>query len=175
MDSGQKSIILIGMPGVGKSTVGVILAKQLGMDFIDADLEIQREKNALLSEIIEAEGVDGFLTIENAVCSAIEPRSDRGAVIATGGSAVYGKEAMEHFARIGRIVHLSLPLPELKTRLGDLKGRGVVLREGQTLDGLYAERMPLYEKYADITVSEAGLTLEQTLGRVLELFGHGAA
>ena len=153
------NIILIGMPGVGKSTIGVIAAKQLGYQFVDADLLIQQQEKRLLHEIISEEGVDGFLEIENRVNASIQTE---GAVIATGGSVIYGKEAMEHLSSIGTVVYLKLPYPELKRRLRNLKDRGVVLKDGQTLQDLYDERTPLYEKYADIIVDETGLQIEET-------------
>ena len=155
----QRNIILIGMPGVGKSTIGVIAAKQMGYQFVDADLLIQQQEKRLLHEIISEEGVDGFLEIENRVNASIQTE---GAVIATGGSVIYGKEAMEHLSSIGTVVYLKLPYPELKRRLRNLKDRGVVLKDGQTLQDLYDERTPLYEKYADIIVDETGLEIEET-------------
>ena len=155
----QRNIILIGMPGVGKSTIGVIAAKQLGYQFVDADLLIQQQEKRLLHEIISEEGVDGFLEIENRVNASIHTEC---AVIATGGSVIYGKEAMEHLSSIGTVVYLKLPYPELKRRLRNLKDRGVVLKDGQTLQDLYDERTPLYEKYADIIVDETGLQIEET-------------
>ena len=147
----RKNIVLIGMPGVGKSTIGVIAAKQLGYEFVDADLLIQKQEKRLLHEIISQEGVDGFLEIENRVNASIQTE---GAVISTGGSVIYGKEAMEHLSSIGTVVYLKLPYPELKRRLKNLKDRGVVLKDGQTLKDLYDERTPLYEKYADLIVDE---------------------
>ena len=126
----KKNIVLIGMPGAGKSTIGVILAKVLGKDFIDADLVIQKEEGRLLSEIIEQEGPDGFLSIEERVNASLEPE---GAIISTGGSVVYGEKAMEHLGRIGVIVYLKLSCKAVESRLRDIRGRGVVLRDGQTL------------------------------------------
>ncbi len=160
----KSNIVLIGMPGVGKSTLGVVLAKELGYEFVDADLLIQKRENRLLKEIIEDEGVEGFLQIENDVNASIE--TDK-TIIATGGSVVYGKEAMEHLKAIGTIVYLSLDYDTLDSRLGSLKGRGVVLKDGQDLQTLYEERVPLYEKYADVVVDEKGLDLEATLTAVL--------
>ena len=161
----KDNLVLIGMPGVGKSTVGVILAKVLGYEFLDSDLMIQKEENALLREIIEKEGLDGFLEIENRVNASIKTMK---AVIATGGSVVYCQEAMEHLKEIGTVIYLKLDYSILQRRLGNLKGRGVVLREGQTLKGLYHERTPLYEKYADIVIDEKKLNVEQTLQKILE-------
>lgn len=154
------NIILIGMPGSGKSTVGVVLAKVLGYQFLDSDLLIQEREGRLLSQIMEEDGIERFIEIENEVNAGIQAKHS---VIATGGSAVYGGTAMEHLRKIGTVVYLQLPLKPLKKRLGDLKGRGVVVREGQTLKELYKERVPLYEKYAHLTVDETGQSIEETL------------
>ncbi len=161
----KDNIVLIGMPGVGKSTLGVVLAKELGFEFVDADLLIQKREKRLLKEIIADEGVDGFLRIENEVNSSIETQKT---VIATGGSVIYGSEAMTHLKEIGTVVYLKLDYDTLDSRLGSLKGRGVVLKDGQNLKSLYDERIPLYEKYADVTVNEKGLDLEATLKKVME-------
>ncbi|MCD8239323.1 MAG: AAA family ATPase [Clostridiales bacterium] len=145
----KNNIILIGMPGCGKSTVGVVLAKRLGYNFLDSDLLIQAQTGKLLHEIIEEEGIEGFLDIENKVNSEINANRT---VIATGGSAVYGSEAMEHLSKTGTVIFLSLSLSALSRRLGDLNKRGVTIKKGQTLKDLYLERLPLYEKYADLTI-----------------------
>lgn len=162
----MKNIVLIGMPGVGKSTVGVILAKELGYQFLDADLLIQKRENRLLKEIIEQEGVDGFIEIENQVNASIE--ADR-TVVATGGSVVYGEEAMNHLKKIATVIYLRLSYEELEKRLGNLKNRGVVLREGQTLKDLYQERIKLYEKYADLIVDEENKGIEETLQAIVKV------
>lgn len=161
----KTNIVLIGMPGVGKSTIGVILAKVLGYSFLDADLLIQEQEGKLLREIIEEKGTDGFIQVENRVNASI--RADR-TIIATGGSVVYGKEAMEHLKEIGRVVYLKVSYAILEKRLADIKGRGVVLKEGQTLETLFEERSKLYEQYADIEVSEEGLDVEQTVEKLVE-------
>jgi shikimate kinase len=161
----KNNIVLIGMPGVGKSTLGVVLAKELGFEFVDADLLIQKREKRLLKEIIAEEGVDGFLKIENDVNAGIQ--TDK-TVIATGGSVIYGAEAMEHLREIRTVVYLKLGYETLDSRLGSLKGRGVVLKDGQNLKSLYEERVPLYEKYADVIVDEYGLNLEETLDSVLK-------
>jgi shikimate kinase len=161
----MNNIVLIGMPGVGKSTLGVVLAKELGYEFVDADLLIQKREKRLLKEIIADEGVDGFLKIENDV--NVEIQADK-TVIATGGSVIYGAKAMEHLKEIGTVVYLKLDYETLDSRLGSLKGRGVVLKDGQNLKSLYDERIPLYEKYADIVVDEQGLDLEETLDSILK-------
>ena len=161
----KTNIVLIGMPGVGKSTIGVILAKVLGYSFLDADLLIQEQEGMILREIIEEKGTDGFIEVENRVNASI--RADR-AFRATGGSVVYGKEAMEHLKEIGRVVYLKVSYAILEKRLADIKGRGVVLKEGQTLETLFEERSKLYEQYADIEVSEEGLDVEQTVEKLVE-------
>lgn len=159
----MKNIILIGMPGAGKSTVGVVLAKKLGYAFVDADLVIQSREKKLLHEIISERGVEGFWRVEESVGESIEAHRT---VIATGGSAVYGPKAMTHYKQIGTVIYLSLPLAGIRERLGDLDERGVTLREGQDLDSLYAERLPLYKKYADITVACEGLEIREIVERI---------
>ena len=161
----MKNVILIGMPGSGKSTVGVVLAKVLGYRFVDSDLVIQETEGKLLHEIITEKGMEGFLAVENKVNRELQAERS---VIATGGSVVYGAEAMEHLKEIGKVVYLKLPYKELRRRLGNLKDRGVVLKEGQTLKSLYEERIPLYEKYADLTVDEAELGIRQTVELVIQ-------
>ena len=156
----KRNIILIGMPGAGKSSVGVILAKVLGYEFIDTDLVIQHREKRLLREIIADEG--------NEVNATLEANKS---VIAPGGSAIYGKEAMEHFKEIGTIVYLKLSYEDLAKRLGNLKGRGVVLKEGQTLKDLYDERSKLYEQYAEITVDESGRDIQGTILALREQIG----
>jgi shikimate kinase len=160
----KNNIILIGMPASGKSTVGVILAKILGYNFVDADIVIQKKEGRKLSQIIETEGIDGFINIENQINSEIEVEKS---VIATGGSAVYGKEAMDHYKNIGRIVYLKVSMDTLTKRLRDVKQRGVVMREGQSLVSLYNERTPLYERYADITIDEGDKTMEEVVADLL--------
>lgn len=145
----MRNIILIGMPGVGKSTVGVVLAKKLGYNFLDSDLLIQEKYKKLLHEIIEERGIEGFWQVENEVNASIKTDNT---VIATGGSVIYGKDAMEHLSQLGTIVYLKLSCEELAVRLGDLNDRGVTLKEGQDLKGLYVERIPYYEKYAELTI-----------------------
>lgn len=162
----NSNIILIGMPTSGKSTIGVILAKILGYRFIDSDIVIQEKESRKLSKIIEEDGVDGFIQIENRINSEIT--ADR-TVIATGGSVVYGKEAMEHYRNIGRIIYLKVSFSTLKRRLHHARQRGVVMREGQTLKSLYDERTKLYEKYADITVDEGNDSLEGVIERICSL------
>ena len=145
----KNNIVLIGMPGVGKSTIGVILAKILAYHFLDSDLVIQEREGKRLHQIISEEGCEGFLKIENDVNASLNV--DR-TIIATGGSVIYGEEAMEHLKKIGLIVYLKLSLESIADRLGDLKQRGVALKEGWGLKELYEERVPLYEKYADLVI-----------------------
>lgn len=143
------NIILIGMPGAGKSTVGVVLAKRLGYRFVDSDLVIQEKTGMLLHRIIEEKGTEGFIKIENDINAALSVQQS---VIATGGSVIYGKEAMQHFKNTGRVVYLKLSCASIAQRLGDLNERGVALKKEQSLEDLYAERIPCYEHYADITI-----------------------
>ena len=161
----KNNIVLIGMPGVGKSTIGVILAKVLGYQFIDADLVIQKEEGKLLKDIIAEVGPEGFIEVENRMNASICAENS---IIATGGSVVYGAQAMEHLKEIGTVLYLSLPYEEIEKRLSDIKGRGVVLRDGQTLKDLYDERTVLYEKYADVTICENGLNVEETIDEILK-------
>ncbi len=159
----EQNIILIGMPTSGKSSAGVILAKILGLDFVDTDLLIQKRENRKLHEILSEEGLNAFLRIEEDVCLSLD---EKGSVIATGGSVVYGEKAMAHLKSLGIIVYLEIDFDTLTKRLHNVKQRGVVLREGQTIRDLYEERKLLYSKYADITVSEAGLDMEETVDSI---------
>lgn len=151
------AITLIGLPSSGKSTLGVLLAKALGYRFVDADLVIQERMGKLLHEIIAESGAEEFIKIENEINQTIA--GDK-LIIATGGSAVYGDEAMEHFKSLGRVVYIRIPFEALEKRLGDYSHRGVVIREGKTLRDMYDERIPLYEKYADITVDSTDTMYE---------------
>ncbi|NLB24985.1 MAG: shikimate kinase [Clostridiales bacterium] len=162
----DKNIILIGMPGSGKSTVGVVLAKALGYRFIDSDLLIQETLGDRLSEIIEKEGIPEFHRLENIINLRINPENT---VIATGGSAIYGEEAMNHFRQIGTVIYLKLSYEEIEKRLGDLKMRGITIKEGETLKDLYEERIPLYEKYAHVVLDTEGLMLRETVSEIISL------
>ena len=161
----MKNIVLIGMPGCGKSTIGVVLAKVMGYKFIDSDLLIQEMENRRLSEILEDEGPERFNQIENRINASIQ--TDK-TVIATGGSAVYGEKAMEHLGEIGHVVYIRLPYAEIEKRLGDLIERGISMKDGQTLKNLYDERAPLYEKYADLILDTQGLEIRETVKMIIE-------
>ena len=157
----KNNVTLIGMPGAGKSTVGVLLAKRLAYSFVDVDIVIQEKEGRLLKDIIAEQGMDGFMEVENRINAELDVRRS---VIAPGGSVIFGKEAMEHYKEISQIVYLKLGYREVERRIGNVVDRGVVLKEGQTLRDLYNERVPYYEKYADITVDETG----KTLGKVVD-------
>lgn len=157
------NITLIGMPASGKSTVGVLLAKRLGYSFVDVDLVIQEQEGCLLKHIIAKEGQDGFLAVENRVNASLTVHHS---VIAPGGSVIYGKEAMEHLKEISTVVYLKLDYESARDRLGNLVDRGVVLKDGMTFKDLYEERIPYYEKYADITIDEKGLDTGKTVDRL---------
>lgn len=161
----KDNIVLIGMPGAGKSTVGVVLAKKLGYAFVDSDLVLQEREGRLLHEIIEERGAERFWEAEEAANLSIDVRR---AVIATGGSAVYGGRAMERFRSIGTVVYLRLSCEAIADRLGDLSERGVTLRDGQSLAELYAERVPLYERYADCTVDCGQLSIRGIVEQIAE-------
>ena len=172
----KKNIILIGMPACGKSTVGVLLAKKLGYRFVDSDILIQEAEGRLLHDIIESDGADGFLAIEERVNLTIGEKgssTEQGCVIATGGSAIYSDKAMKHFAEIGIIVYLKMSYSSIEARLGNYSHRGVVMPSGYTLRRLYDERCYLYEKYAMLTVSEEKKSRQrsrsQDIGNTLDM------
>ena len=160
----KDNLIFIGMPAVGKSTVGIVVAKRLGMRFVDADLLIQEQEKKLLREIIADVGEEGFLKIENQVNAEVQAENS---VISPGGSVIYCEEAMRHYKEIGTIVYLKVSYQTIKRRIRNPKKRGVVLREGQSLRDLYNERVPYFEKYADITVCEDGCRIEETIENVI--------
>lgn len=156
----MKNIALIGMPGAGKSTIGVLLAKTLGMNFVDTDILIQREYGRLLQDIINQEGIQKFLSVEEECISNMKFEN---AVIATGGSVVYSEKAMGIIKSNGITVYLKVPLNEIMKRIQNIKTRGIVLRKGQTVQDIYLERAPLYEQYANIIVDEEGRDVEQVI------------
>jgi shikimate kinase len=171
MDS-NRNIILIGMPGAGKSTVGVLLAKRLGYAFLDTDILIQVREGRSLQELIREHGPEEFCRIEERHILSLTLRAY---VVAPGGSVVYRSRAMAHLKARGTAVHLDLSLDRLKQRLDDVDARGVVIAPGQTVESLYAERRPLYRRYADVTVSTDGLTPDQVVGHVLSLIREPGA
>ena len=160
----MQNIILIGMPGSGKSTVGVLLAKALGFDFIDTDLTLQQREGALLQDIINERGTEVFLDLEQAAICSVQCQNS---VISPGGSCVCRERSMAHLKELGRIVYLRLPLEELEARLNNISTRGIAMEPGQTLSDLYDYRTPLYERWADVVVDSAGQSLEETVAAVL--------
>jgi shikimate kinase len=162
--------ILIGLPGSGKSTIGVMLAKYIGFEFLDTDLVIQQKTGKKLSQLIEKLGPEGFLALENEICREV---SVDNTVIATGGSAVYGEEAMLRFKETGKVIYLRMSCREMKRRLKNtFRKRGVVMLHGQTEEDLYNERVPLYERYADLVIDEQRCDSEQTLQKIISVIGE---
>lgn len=163
----KRNVVLIGMPGAGKSTLGVVLAKIIGYDFIDADLVIQNQCDKTLQMIIDACGPEGFIEVENNILSDID--ADR-SIISTGGSAVYSDAAMKHLTEIGTVVYLKISYSQLVHRLSDLRERGVVMKNGigMSLRELFNERLPLYERYAEITVDVDDLTITAAARKVAD-------
>lgn len=164
MPTNPSNIVLIGMPAAGKSTVGVLLAKQLGLSFLDTDVLIQAACGRSLRDLIDERGMDGFCQIERESVGRINVKRT---VIATGGSVVYYDDAMRALQADGQIVYLQLPLDELKRRLDDLNARGVVLEPGQPLESLYEKRIPLYERWAEVTVPLSGLNHDQAVDALI--------
>ncbi len=163
--SENKNIVLIGMPAVGKSTIGVLLAKRLGRYFLDTDVFIQAVSGRGLQQIIDSDGLDKFCKLEAEHILCID-KTD--CVIATGGSVVYSDAVMNHLKANGIVIYLSLPLEVIKKRLTDLNIRGVVMSKGQTLDDLYKKRKPLYAKWADVVIDCQNLTHEQAVEKIIE-------
>lgn len=162
----MNNIVLIGFPACGKSVTGVVLAKILNMKFIDADLLIQQKAGRGLQDIIDNDGIDAFKKLEEEVLSSI---NEDNTVIATGGSAIYYEDAMSHLKENGMAVYIDVSLHDLKRRLRNIKTRGVAMGKGQTLDDLYAERKPLYEKYADIKVKSGNRNgMEDTVAKIID-------
>ena len=164
----MKNLILIGMPGCGKSTVGVILAKTLGMGFVDTDLIIQQRRKSTLQRLIDTYGLDKFREFEEQALLSVTDKTDT--VIATGGSAVFCSHGIERLKENGMCVYFDLPIEELKRRLKNIKTRGIACRKGESLEEIFAEREPLYKKYADITLECSGLTMEQMVEAASAVF-----
>ena len=156
----KPNITMIGMPSSGKSTVGVLLAKRLGFSFVDVDIVIQEKEGRLLKEIIADEGMDGFLKVEETINAGLDVKMS---VIAPGGSVIYGEKAMKHLKEISEVVYLKMSYEEMEKRIGNVVDRGVALKPGFTLRDLYNERVPYYERYADIVIDEEGKTPGQTV------------
>lgn len=163
----KSNIVMIGMPASGKSSIGILLAKRLGYSFVDVDLVIQEQTGKLLKEIIAEQGMDGFRKVEEDTNAGLDVKKT---IIAPGGSVVYGEKAMKHLSEIGTVVYLRISYEELSSRLGDLTDRGVVLKEGMTLRDLYEERLPYYERYADVTVDETGRDFGMIVDELREYF-----
>ncbi len=163
----MSNIILIGMPGCGKSTVGVILAKTLGIGFVDTDLIIQQNEKRLLQEIIDSDGIDCFLDCE---AKAIKSLSCDNSVIATGGSVIFREDAVEHLKALGKIIYLKVPLNEIKKRLDNISTRGVAATKNQTIDDIFYERSPLYEKYADVILDLTNCSVEQAVEKISKIY-----
>ena len=159
----KSNIILIGMPGAGKSTVGVVLAKRLGLQFYDTDLIIQAREHKRLQQIINSKGLEYFRYTEEQVISNLQLEY---CVIATGGSVVYYQQGLEALAQTGHLIYLQVDLPDLQQRIADMGQRGLVMGKNQTFDQLYQERTPLYEKFADLTVPCAGYSAEQVAANI---------
>jgi shikimate kinase len=157
------NIILIGMPGAGKSTVGVLLAKRLGYQFIDTDLQLQTSHQCRLQQIIATHGLAVFKRLEEDVLCSLETTHS---VVATGGSAVYSERAMVHLKRLGQLVFIDIPLTELLERVNDMDSRGLVIGPDETYEDLYRERQPLYRKYAEVTIDGGGLTVEAIAAKI---------
>ncbi len=160
----KRNIILIGMPASGKSSAGILLAKAMGLNFLDTDVVIQAQQGRLLQDLLDTDGMAAFLAIEKTTLLGLSPIAT---VIATGGSVVYSAEAMAHLAASGVVVYLETALDELQRRLGNMAERGVAIQPGMTIDELYAQRIPLYEQYADAVVNTAGLSVEETVAQIV--------
>lgn len=162
----NKSIILIGMPAAGKSTVSRLLAEKMNFQSVDADRLIEKAKGKTLEAIIDEVGPEGFNKVEEEVNASIDLKKH---IIATGGSVIYGPKAMEHFDKTGIIVYLEVGFDDLAKRVGDIKKRGISIKEGMTFKDLYDERVPLYEKYAHIKINTTGEKVEDTVARLMDM------
>ncbi len=160
----MKNITLIGMPGAGKSTIGVLLAKSLLCDFVDTDLIIQKKTGKSLCDLIEEKGIDGFLQLENDIICEQEFEN---CVIATGGSAVYGEEAMAKLRKNSTVIYIKVSIKDLEKRLSNIRTRGVAMKKGSTVTDLYMERYSLYERYADIILYSSGQSPEECVEGIM--------
>lgn len=164
MDS-NKNIVLIGMPGAGKSTIGVLLAKAINYDFLDTDLTIQNKTGRKLYEIINENGIEEFLKLENDILADI---SCKKTIISTGGSAIFGEEAMKNLSNNGMVVYIKLSCKEIERRVNNITTRGIVMKKGKTLADVYTERAPLYEKYADVIIETEGTSIEESVSLIIK-------
>ncbi len=163
----MSNIILIGMPGCGKSTVGVILAKTLGIGFVDTDLIIQQREKRLLQNIIDSDGIEAFLDCEAEAVKSLECEN---CVIATGGSVIFREDAINHLKKSGKVFYLNVPLDEIKNRLDNISTRGVAASKNQTIDDIFCERSPLYEKYADYILDLKDSSAERTVEKITKFY-----
>lgn len=161
----KQNIVLIGMPGAGKSTVGVVLAKALGMAFVDTDLIIQKQAGCLLQELIDRDGVAKFLGVEERVIRGLQVEN---CVIATGGSVIYSEAAVQHLKENGLLLYLKLRYDEIEQRINNMSSRGIAIGKGRKLIDLFNERVGLYEKYADIIIGCSGSTIEKVVYKAVD-------
>ncbi len=163
----NKNLVLIGMPGAGKSTVGVLLAKALKMPFADTDLLIQRQENSYLQDLIEKNGIEGFIKIEERIVMELDLTNH---VIATGGSVIYSSAAMDRLKSGGVLFFLNTKMYQLERRLKNIHTRGIAMQPGQSVTALYEERMPLYKKYADVEIDCSKKHIETIITEIKEKF-----
>lgn len=164
--SNLKNIVLIGMPGSGKSTSGVLLAKSLGFSFLDTDLLLQEQTGMLLQDLVDSKGFFGFIDIEEQILSDLNVSNT---VISTGGSVIYGEKSMNRLKQTGIVIFLDVSFPEIMRRIRNISTRGIALKDGQSLENLYIERLSLYQKYADLTISGDNKTIEELVTEITEL------
>jgi len=160
------NIVLIGMSGAGKSTLGVLLAKALGMDFVDTDIVIQQHEGRLLQDIIDQDGNERFMEIEEKIVSELQLKN---CIISTGGSVIYSEKAMIVLKQGGHIVYLHVPYEEIEKRLINITTRGIVMKKGNNLKDVYEERVPLYMKYSDSTLNCSNKNIERCVGEIIEI------
>jgi len=161
----KDNMILIGMPGAGKSTIGVVLAKSLGMKFVDSDLVIQEGEQRLLQDIINTDGMEVFLDCEEEAVLTLQCAKS---IIATGGSVIYRKDAMDHLGTLGKVIYLDVSYEEIERRVNNITTRGIAIREGATLRDIYDERTAYYQRYKDITIDCDGKTVEDIVDEIVD-------
>lgn len=166
MNMTKRNIVLIGMAGAGKSTLGVLAAKALGMSFVDTDIIIQETTERLLQEIIDNDGIDSFLKIEEDVLSGLTVKNS---ILATGGSAIYSDKGMQALKENGTVVYISVSYEEIKKRVNNIETRGIVLKQGNTLKDAFSERLPLYRKYADVIIECDGKDIESCVNEIVKI------